>query len=136
MQVRAAAAGHADIVSVLRHHVPELAVHVLDVTADAGPLAGHTALSAAAKAGHVRVVAGLLTQEPPADVHRGPFHGAALIQAAEAGHGHVVDLLLHHGCDPDCHLQVGCQSALCTAAHNEQWPVCAVRCLPLDLLTA
>lgn len=126
VQVRAAAAGHADCVSLLLHHTPELSVYLLDACYESGPLKGHNALSVAARNGHSRVVGTLLTEEPIPDVHSGPYHGAALLEAAAQGHGHVVDILLQQGCDADCHLATGRKSALHGAAASQQWPVCAV----------
>ena len=127
MQLRAAEAGHADCVCLLRDHVATLAVHLVAATFEEGELAGHTALSVAARNGHFHTVACLLADEPAADVHGGPYYGAALIEAAENGHGHVVDLLLQHGCEPDCHVETDRPSALLTAASNQQWPICTVR---------
>lgn len=127
MQVRAAACGHADCVSLLRHRNPEISQYLLAAAYESGPLAGHNALSIAAMNGHHRVVMDLLTEEPVADVHSGPFHGAALLLAAERGHGHVVDALLTHGCSPECHTATGRKSAMRQAIEGQQWLICAVR---------
>lgn len=125
--MRAAAQGHADCVSLLRHRNPEISQYLLAAAYESGPLAGHNALSVAAMNGHHRVVADLLSEEPVADVHSGPWHGAALLLAAERGHGHVVDALLAHGASPDCHAATGRPSAMRHALATQQWLICAVR---------
>lgn len=99
---------------------------MLDACFESGEFAGHNALSIAAYHGHFLVCRELLEQDPIADVNSGPYHGAALHEAAVRGHGHVVDILLQHGCDPDCHRVTGKKSAICSAAENKHWPVCAV----------
>jgi hypothetical protein len=130
LQIRAAAAGHCECVAVLRHRSPEAAMCLLDACYGAGELKGHNALSIAALNGHTSVVRELLEEDPIADVHSGPYHGASLLEAARRGHGPVVDVLLQHGCDPDCHKATGRPSAICEAARSMCWPVCAVRLLP------
>lgn len=124
--MRAAAAGHSACVKVLRHQSPEISFRMLDACFESGEFAGHNALSIAAYHGHFLVCRELLEQDPIADVNSGPYHGAALHEAAVRGHGHVVDILLQHGCDPDCHRVTGKKSAICSAAENKHWPVCAV----------
>jgi ankyrin repeat protein len=100
---------------------------LLDACYEEGEFQGHNALSIAALHGHSSVVRELLEEDPIADVHSGPYHGASLLEAARRGHGQVVDILLQHGCDPDCHKVTGRTSAICEAAGRSCWPVCAVR---------
>jgi hypothetical protein len=126
VQIRAAALGHAECVSVLRQHNPAVACYLNEATIPSGPLAGHTALSVAAMHGHHLVVHELLSADPVADVHNGPYHGAALLEAAMRGHGLVLELLLSHGCDPDCHRGTGRVSAMQHAINAKQWLICAV----------
>lgn len=136
LQVRAAAAGHTDCVAVLRHRSPEVAMSLLDACYEEGELKGHNALSIAALGGHSSVVRELLEEDPIADVHSGPYHGASLLEAARRGHGQVVDVLLQHGCDPNCHKGTGRASAILEAAGRLCWPVCAVRLSPCRLRLA
>jgi hypothetical protein len=126
VQIRAAALGHVECVSLLRHHNPEVASYYNEARYETGPLAGHTALSVAAKNGHHVVVHELLSENPVADVHSGPYHGAAFLEAAACGHGLVLDVLLSHGCDPNCHLNTGRMSAMQRSIDAEQWLICAV----------
>ena len=101
-------------------------MQLLDARFEGGEFQGHNALSIASLNGHSSVVRELLEEDPIADVHSGPYHGASLLEAARRSHGQVVDVLLQHGCDPDCHKATDRTSAICEAAARMCWPVCAV----------